>query len=77
MTTKQPEFLRIEGEDGYLAYVHDKHHNLTKEGVTTILREGGYNGDFEIVSKPELQSRPVTCCPAPNIGRKITQVYTY
>jgi hypothetical protein len=64
MTTKQPEFLRIEGEDGYLAYVHDKHHNLTKESVSAILQNGGYTGDFKIVSKPELQSRPVTLCPS-------------
>jgi hypothetical protein len=75
MTTKQPEFLRIEGENDYLAYVHDKHHNLTKEDVKTILQNGGYTGDFEIVRKPKLQPRPITCRPAPNISRKITEVY--
>jgi hypothetical protein len=57
---EQPEFLRIEGEDGYLAYIHDKHHNLTKESVSAILQNGGYSGDFKIVSKPELQSRAIT-----------------
>lgn len=76
MTTKQPEFIRVEGDNGYLAYIHDKNYSLTKEDVATILQNGGYTGDFEIVSKTKLQSRAISSYPAPKTSTDSTDIIT-